>query len=352
MSPHIPTPRLDLKSLALPELPLPIAHLHAAAAALPHQGGAEVAQVSAELWDHALIAPARHFMQEPGKGFRARLVELGWELAGGVPGQCPAELAVALEWLHAGSLIVDDIQDQALTRRGQPALHLSHGLPRALNTANWLYFAALQRLTAAALPAQLTADLQRCAVDALAGCHCGQALDISARVDQIPQGELAGVVAATTSLKTGALMSLAAELGARAAGGDPQTIAAVSQFGQALGCALQMLDDAGAVLADRRKDKAIEDLRGAHPTWIWAWLAGEVEAFTWARLQILLRQVVAGGSPDPLLAELRKRVAHSGQSKPAQHLAAAFSQLRQQIGEHPRLSHVEAEIDRLKVSYV
>lgn len=347
MSPHVPVSRIDLKVL-----PLPLVHLQWVAAALPQQTVAEAAQVSAELWDHALVAPARQFLQEPGKGFRARLVELGWELAGGQPGQCPAELAVALEWLHAGSLIVDDIQDGSLTRRGQPALHLSHGLPRALNTANWLYFAALQRLAAAPLPPHATADLQRCAIDALAGCHCGQALDISARVDQLPQAELPGVVAATTALKTGALMGLAAELGARAAGGAPHDVAALARFGQALGCALQMLDDAGAVLADRRRDKALEDLRGAHPTWIWAWLAADVDRFTWARLQKLVREVVTGGCPEALLTELRQRLAHTGRTRPGATLALAFAQLRQHIGDHPRLSYVEAEVDRLKVSYV
>lgn len=346
MSPHIPVPRLDHLNL-----PLPLLHLQAVADALPYLGGDGPEQVPAALWDHALIAPARHFLQEPGKGFRARLVALGWELAGGAPGQCPAELAVAIEWLHAGSLIVDDIQDQAQTRRGQPALHLSHGMPRALNTANWMYFAALQRLMAAGLPAGRAAELQRCAIDALAGCHCGQALDLAARVDQLPQGEVAGVVAATTSLKTGALMALAAELGARAAGGEAAQVAALAAFGHGLGCALQMLDDAGAVLTDQRRDKALEDLRGAHPTWVWAWLASDIDAFAWARLQGQLKAVVAGGCPEVLLAELRRLLAPTGQRRAAAQLEASFSQLRQRIGDHPRLSHVEAEIARLKVSY-
>ncbi len=346
--------RTNLASASLAAQPgwLPAEHLDRAAQDLMSASAAQGGRVAPALWEHALLAPARQFLQEPGKGFRGRLVELGWELAGGATGACPPELCVALEWLHAGSLIVDDIEDGALTRRGQPALHLSHGLPRALNTANWLYFAALQRLAAAPLPPPVVADLQRAAIDALAGCHCGQALDLAARIDALPQAEVAGVVQATTALKTGALMALAAELGARAAGGAPDTVAVLAQFGAGLGTGLQMLDDAGALLAERRRDKALEDLNGAHPTWVWAWLAADVDAFTFSRLQHQLRAVIQGHSPNALLEELRERLLHTGRSRPSVHLTQVFAQLRQHIGSHARLSQVEAEIERLKVSYV
>lgn len=331
---------------------LPLDQLDVAARDLVASAAASGLRVAPALWEHALLAPARHFLQEPGKGFRARLVVLGWELAGGSAGACPPELAVALEWLHAGSLIVDDIEDGALTRRGQPALHLSHGLPRALNTANWLYFAALQRLAAAPLPPGVTASLQRAAIDALAGCHCGQALDLAARMDQLAQADVAGVVQATTALKTGALMALAAELGARAAGGTPEIVADLAEFGAGLGTGLQMLDDAGALLADRRRDKALEDLHGAHPTWVWAWLAADTDPFTFFRLQQQLRGVLQGQAPDTLLEELKARLEHTGRSRPAAHLGHIFNQLRQRIGSHSLLAQVEAELERLKGSYV
>ena len=85
--------------------------------AMAHLLGDEAAAVPARLWATALHDPARHFLREPGKGFRATLVQLGWQLAGGATGQCPPELVVVLEWLHAGSLIVDDIEDGSLTRQ-------------------------------------------------------------------------------------------------------------------------------------------------------------------------------------------------------------------------------------------
>lgn len=346
MSPLLPRLHNQLATL-----PAPLAHLEQLAADVTTQPGA-MGRVAPALWDHALLDPARTFLAEPGRGFRARLVELGWGLAGGKPGDCPAQLAVVLEWLHAGSLIVDDIQDGATTRRGKPALHISHGMPRALNTANWLYFAALQHLTTVALPAETVSRLQATAIAALAACHCGQALDLSARVDHLAQREVAGVVAATTALKTGVLMGLAAELGALAAGADSAAVAALSAFGHSLGCGLQMLDDAGCILSESRCDKALEDLRGGHPTWAWAWLAQDVDPFTWARLTKALQQVQAGSDPLALLAELRERLQHTGRVRPAAHLTQAFAQLRAYTGQDPFLQNVEAEIERLKGSYV
>lgn len=333
-----------------PAMPAPLAHLERIAAALPQQPGVE-GRVSAALWDLALVAPARDFLAEPGKGFRARIVALGYQLGGGAAGGCPPELAVALEWMHAGSLIVDDIEDDATTRRGKPALHLSYGLPRALNTGNWLYFAALQHLAVPQLPAETTARLQATAIRALAACHCGQALDLAARVDRLAQREVADVVAATTALKTAALMGLAAELGAIAAGADAASTTAIAAFGHDLGVGLQMLDDLGSVVAPSRAHKGAEDLRGGHPTWPWAWLAHEVDPFTWARLMAALRAVGQGGDVTALLVELRARLQHAGPSRPAAHLSRALAALRGHVGEHAALAAIEAELVRLVAAY-
>jgi hypothetical protein len=92
------------------------------------------------LWERALLGPAREFLRRPGKQFRARLVEACWMLAGGAPGNMPAELPLIVELLHAGSLIVDDIEDGSHVRRGAPTLHEIYGTALALNTGNWMYF--------------------------------------------------------------------------------------------------------------------------------------------------------------------------------------------------------------------
>ena len=53
---------------------------------------------------------ARNFLAVPGKGLRTDLVNLGWTLAGGED-QPPLALSAGIELLHAGSLIIDDIEE-------------------------------------------------------------------------------------------------------------------------------------------------------------------------------------------------------------------------------------------------
>lgn len=44
------------------------------------------------------------------------------------------------ELIHSGALIIDDIEDNSILRRGDKALHLKYGLDVALNAGNILYF--------------------------------------------------------------------------------------------------------------------------------------------------------------------------------------------------------------------
>ncbi len=345
-------PPLAIRTLDMaPENP-PLAQLNALAADLPALLGPQAAAVPQRLWSAALYGPARAFLAEPGKGFRANLVHMGWDLAGGQPGACPPTLAVVLEWLHGGSLIVDDIEDGELTRRGRPALHVSHGVPLALNTGNFLYFAAQLQIQQLAIPAEIRGELQADIVHALVRCHHGQALDLAAHVESLGQAEVAAVVRATTALKTGALTALAATLGARATGAAATRVAAIAAFGADLGVGLQMLDDLSSVVAAKRRDKALEDLRGGHPTWAWAWLAEDVDPFTFSRLQTALRHVMAGGPAEPLLAELHERVGHVGRVRVAAHLDGALARLRVQLGPDAQTDAVQVELDRLRSSYV
>src|SRR5262249_51575318 len=103
------------------------------------------ADFETSLLDTTLYDSAREFLSRPSKGRRSRLIGASYLLAGG-NGRLPQAAVDMIELLHTGSLIVDDIQDGAETRRGGRSLHKLIGMPRALNTGNWLYFVALTRL--------------------------------------------------------------------------------------------------------------------------------------------------------------------------------------------------------------
>ena len=60
--------------------------------------------------------------------------------------------AVAIEILHNGLLIHDDIQDGSEMRRGRPTLHALHGAPLAINAGDAMMFTALRPLIDALRP--------------------------------------------------------------------------------------------------------------------------------------------------------------------------------------------------------
>ena len=308
-------------------------------------------QVPVELWNRALTGPLLDFAGRPGKEMRARLVELSWVLGGGRPGEAPPTLAYLVEMLHAGSLIVDDIEDDAEMRRGEPALHRRYGMPTALNAGNWLYFWPLYLVGRLDLSGAAKLELFQRIAATLLRCHQGQALDLTCRSYELSATELPVVVKAITALKTGALMELSAAIGAIAAGANAERVAAVARFGREVGIGLQMLDDLGGLTADHRADKGLEDLRGGRATWPWAWLAERGEPVTLALAHTEAKAVSKGDDPTRLIAMLRHQVAVPGRAAVNAHLDGAIRSLRAHVGPSKALGALVAELARLRRSY-
>ena len=301
------------------------------------------------VWERALYQPLRDFLARPGKQFRARLCTLSYQLAGGET--APRELPLLVEILHAGSLIVDDIEDNSSERRGSAALHVRYGLPSALNAGNWLYFWPYLLMRRLDLSPLVELELQRAISRALIDCHRGQALDLAARVANLEQAQVPAVVAATARLKTGSLMGLAAEAGALVAGAPRARREALARFGAELGTALQMLDDLGGIASSRRRHKGYEDLMQSRPTWPWAWLARALEVDEFAALQQLARDVESRRvHPEQLAAALRARLSPYRAHVEAQ-LERAVAELRPLFGSSPALARLHDEIQRLVHSY-
>lgn len=63
-------------------------------------------------------------LQRGGKRIRGALVILGYEMSGGTDQQMILQAARAIEMLHAYILIIDDIQDRSVVRRGGPSAHI------------------------------------------------------------------------------------------------------------------------------------------------------------------------------------------------------------------------------------
>lgn len=319
-------------------------------AALEHalDGGAAALdrEVPARLWQRALAGPAAEFLARPGKELRTSIVRAGWLLGGGDPNGAYDAIALAIEVLHAGSLIVDDVQDGSTERRGAPALHQLVGAPLAINTGSWMYFWALAELAELPLPAPTIATMQRTAIAALVRCHQGQALDLGVRIWDVEPAEAPRVVAATTRLKTGALCRLAAELGALGAGATGPRLEAIGDFGEAAGIGLQMLDDVGSVTSPERRAKGREDVIAGRPAWPWAWLASH-RPFAWSQLVEQARR----GDVDTVIDALADEVGAIGRSASRAALHAAMARLLASVGPSAVTDELAAYLERMERSY-
>jgi len=151
--------------------------------------------------------------------------------------------ASAVEMVHTYSLIHDDLpaMDNDDLRRGRPTNHVVYGEATAILAGDALLTAAFGQLAGAGLPTERIVAAVQCLSQAAgsAGMVGGQALDMAGEGRALDRGELELL----QSLKTGALISAAAELGCIAAGGTLEQRAQVRAYAQALGRAFQVRDD-------------------------------------------------------------------------------------------------------------
>jgi geranylgeranyl diphosphate synthase type II len=184
----------------------------------------------------------RYSLLAPGKRLRPLLVLLGAEACGGATNSSlPA--ACAVEMIHAYSLVHDDLpaMDDDDLRRGRPTCHRAFDEATAILVGDALLTLAFEVLSRDVRPGALAA--QCCAVLAQAAGATqlvgGQADDLA---EQFSDGGVESLEAIHRR-KTGALFLAALELGALTAGADQARLAALRQFGRALGLAFQITDD-------------------------------------------------------------------------------------------------------------
>lgn len=264
-------------------------------------------------WSKAVQLAADLYPGVGGKRFRGRLLQRAYECAGG-RGEAPPAVVEAIEMLHAGSLVIDDFEDDSAIRRGQPALHCLIGPARAVNAGNWMYFRALELAgNVDADPIQTAGRLQRF-IEVARQCHEGQAIDLATRIDAVTSRQAQVTALAISRWKTGRLVSLAAWCGAQAAGGDRRVLRAVAAFGCRVGICLQMRNDLDELHEFVQGGERYDDLRNRRVCWPWAWAAAELPPSEFRRLQRRVRQqpqdvAAVRELAEDLLAVIRSRAA-------------------------------------------
>ncbi|CAI4228015.1 unnamed protein product [Auanema sp. JU1783] len=92
----------------------------------------------------SLLAPFEYIRTMSGKQIRSKL-SLAFNEWLDVEHSLLTSIMEIVEMLHNASLMIDDIEDSSVLRRGLPVTHSIYGTPRTINTANYVYFVALEK---------------------------------------------------------------------------------------------------------------------------------------------------------------------------------------------------------------
>jgi geranylgeranyl diphosphate synthase type 3 len=124
--------------------------------------------------DSTLLESFRYINSVPGKDVRGKLVDCFQLWLNVSDPKVLESIKDIIGDLHNASLLVDDIEDNSKLRRGVPVAHLIFGVPSVINTANYVYFLALEKCHALD-----NSEAMQVFVGELLNLHRGQGHDIA-----------------------------------------------------------------------------------------------------------------------------------------------------------------------------
>jgi geranylgeranyl pyrophosphate synthase len=194
-----------------------------------------------------LASPIRYACEGAGKRFRPVLFLACYGVSGREPSERVQRLATALEIVHSYSLVHDDLpcMDDDDWRRGRPTCHRAFGVERAtiaaaamVPLAGWIAAAEAKALGfSASEQARLVSELSQAAGPT--GMVGGQVLDLIAEGREVTESEVGEI----HRRKTGDLIRASARLGAQIGRLDPDSLVAITTYGEKVGLAFQIADD-------------------------------------------------------------------------------------------------------------
>lgn len=232
-----------------------------------------------------LAAAGAHTVAAGGKRLRAAVTLLAAQL-GRYDLARAIHPAVAVELLHAASLVHDDLVDHADRRRGHATVHTRWDQDVALMLGDYFFALAAHELSTEPDPRiiRFYASAAQIIVEGeLSPVTCLEPLDTALAQYRHKIG-----------CKTAVLFDAACKAGIAVAGGDSEQIAALGRFGYDLGLAFQIVDD----VLDFTNDEATlgkpagNDLREGTLTLPLIYAVAQSD-------DLLLREVARTARPDP-----------------------------------------------------
>lgn len=189
----------------------------------------ELAELVESLPDSPLGEIISYVLSSPGKRVRPLILIFSAQAMGGTASRA-MNAALAIELVHAASLVHDDILDLGIERRGSPSALQRFGPEAALLAGDWLISRSIELISHYSQPV-ISAFSSAC-------------MDMS-------EGELMDLSSACSpddyyqciSKKTATLFSASAKIGGLIAGADEVDVARLESYGTHLGLGYQVLDD-------------------------------------------------------------------------------------------------------------
>ncbi len=206
--------------------------------------------------------------------------------------------ASAVELVHTGSLVHDDIMDEAATRRGVQTINDSHGDSVALVAGDYLLGLAGQAATS------VSAEVGSALSSAIVSLCDGQFEETWRlfNADRTYEQYLKAIEG-----KTAALMEAACLIGGLAGEADGEIVPRLRKFGVAFGISFQIVDDVLDIVANEQTvgKPTSNDFRAGVATLplILSWQEGELD---YAREEFL--RVKAAAHDDPSIARVDESI--------------------------------------------
>lgn len=194
--------------------------------------------------DPLLTEIATYVIGSGGKRMRPGIALLSFRAVGGTDLKKTIMVATAFELIHSATLVHDDINDGAETRRGNVAVYRKYGTQRALITGDFLFVKGfrLGGLIQSEDIVEMVAD---------ACCQMAESEMLQASSENDVSMPLDTYIRIITG-KTAKPIQASAQVGAYIGGGSADQIAGLGTFGLNIGLAFQIVDDILDIRGDER----------------------------------------------------------------------------------------------------
>lgn len=202
-----------------------------------------VYEIDLDAVNSSLNEPLKDFIERGGKRLRPALFLTCLEIFG-VDHTKHLDLALLIELVHNGTLVLDDIEDEGLLRRNKPTLHEKYGLDTATNCGFVLHVLPLKFLVKKQKDLSISKlnKLWNLYYESMVNVGFGQSIDIYWHKHINGDLSLENYLE-MVRLKTGSLMRMSIGMACVVAGINKRTEEAFKKFAEELGLAFQIIDD-------------------------------------------------------------------------------------------------------------